>query len=128
MATRVIKGTLDTFSVNSGSDVTYLGTTSAATTGGINIRGFRINPATTGDIIVKLDKSQGIQKIQIFQEDAIGGSSAPTGYKTVSFVERDGKGKGAVAVTVTNASKDYVCLLTLDGYSEVSYNGTVVTP
>ena len=41
---------------------------------------------------------------------------------------RQGKGKGAVGVTVTNAAKDYVVLLTYDGYSEVSYNGTVEVP
>lgn len=127
MATRTIKGTLDTFTVNSGAEVTYVG---AGTDGdkATNIRCFEINPTTTGDIIVKLIKTSGIQKMQIFQKDAIGGSSAPTGYKTVTFIERDGKGKGAVAVTVTNASKDYVCMLTLDGYSEVSYSGTVDVP
>jgi hypothetical protein len=41
---------------------------------------------------------------------------------------KNGSGKGAVAVTVTNAAKDYVVLLTLDGYSEVSYTGSVVVP
>ena len=41
---------------------------------------------------------------------------------------RQGKGKGAVGITVTNAGKDYVVLLTYDGYSEVSYNGTVDVP
>ena len=42
--------------------------------------------------------------------------------------DRIGKGKGAVGVAVTNAAKDYVVLLTYDGYSEVSYNGSVVVP
>ena len=37
-------------------------------------------------------------------------------------------GKGAVGVAVTNAAKDYVVLLGLDGYSEVSYNGSVDVP
>ena len=41
---------------------------------------------------------------------------------------KDGKGKGVVAVTVSNAGKDYVVLLRTDGYSEVSYNGSVVVP
>ena len=39
-----------------------------------------------------------------------------------------GKGKGAVGVTVTDASKDYIVLLKLDGYSEVSYTATVEVP
>ena len=43
-------------------------------------------------------------------------------------IAKAGKGKGAVGVTVTNAAKDYVVLLELDGYSEVSYNGSVVVP
>ena len=38
------------------------------------------------------------------------------------------EGKGVVAVTVANAGKDYVVLLRTDGYSEVSYNGSVVVP
>jgi len=29
---------------------------------------------------------------------------------------------------VTNAAKDYVVLLELDGYSEVKYTGSVVVP
>ena len=43
-------------------------------------------------------------------------------------IAKAGKGKGAVGVTVTNAAKNYVVLLELDGYSEVSYNGSVVVP
>jgi hypothetical protein len=119
MATRTIKGTLDTFSVSGGTEITYLGTTSAATSGGINIRGFRVNPGSTGDIIVKLE---------IFQEDSYTAGSAPTGYTKFSNIAKSGKGKGAVAVTVTNAAKDYVVLLELDGYSEVKYTGSVVVP
>lgn len=128
MATRTIKGTLDTFQVDSGSDVTYLGNTAANSTGGTNIRGFRVNPSSTGDIIVKIDRSSGVDTIQIFQEDDFPSGVAPSGYKKFSNIARDGKGKGAVAVTVTNAAKDYVVLLTLDGYSEVSYNGSVEVP
>jgi hypothetical protein len=128
MATRTIKGTLDTFQVDSGSDVTYLGNTSAGSTGGLNIRGFRVNPGTTGDIIVKLDKTSGINTMEIFQEDAYTAGNAPTGYTKYSNIVKNGSGKGAVAVTVTNAAKNYVVLLTLDGYSEVSYTGSVVVP
>ena len=50
------------------------------------------------------------------------------GFKKFFNIEKAGKQKGAVGVTVTNAAKNYVVLLTLDGYSEVSYNGTVVIP
>lgn len=128
MATRTIKGTLDTFQVDSGSEVTYLGNTAANSTGGTNIRGFRVNPSSTGDIIVKIDRSSGINTIQIFQEDDFPAGASPSGYKKFSNIARDGKGKGAVAVKVTNAAKDYVVLLTLDGYSEVSYNGSVEVP
>jgi hypothetical protein len=128
MATRTIKGTLDTFQVDSGSDVTYLGNTSAGSTGGLNIRGFRVNPGTTGDIIVKLDTTSGVNTMEIFQEDAYTAGNAPTGYTKYSNIVKNGSGKGAVAVTVTNAAKDYVVLLTLDGYSEVSYTGSVVVP
>ena len=128
MATRTIKGTLDTFQVDSGSEVTYLGNTSAGSTGGLNIRAFRVNPGTTGDIIVKLDKTSGVNTMEIFQEDAYTAGAAPTGYTKYSNIVKNGSGKGAVAVTVTNAAKDYVVLLTLDGYSEVSYTGSVVVP
>ena len=128
MATRTIKGTLDTFSVDAGSEITYLGSTSANGTGGINIRGFRVNPGSTGDIIVTIDRSSGVDNIEIFQEDAYQTSSAPTGYLKFNNIAKNGKSKGVVAVTVTDASKDYVVILTLDGYSEVSYNGSVVVP
>jgi hypothetical protein len=128
MATRIIKGTLDTFQVDSGSDVTYLGNTSAATTGGINIRGFRVNPSTTGDIVVTLEGTAGINTMQIFQEDDYSAASAPSGYTKFSNIAKSGKGGGAVGVTVTDASKNYVVLLTLDGYSEVKYAGTVAVP
>ena len=77
---------------------------------------------------MKLDKTSGINTMEIFQEDAYTGSSAASGYKVVSNIASNGKGKGAVGVAVTNAAKDYVVLLTLDGYSEVSYNGSVDVP
>jgi hypothetical protein len=128
MATRIIKGTLDTFQVDSGADVTYLGNTSAATTGGINIRGFRVNPSTTGDIVVTLEGTSGINTMEIFQEDDYSAASAPSGYTKFSNISKSGKGGGAVGVTVTDATKNYVVLLKLDGYSEVKYAGTVVVP
>lgn len=128
MATRTIKGTLDTFTVDAGSEITYLGNTSAGSTGGLDIRAFRVNPGSTGDIIVTLNSTSGITTMEIFQEDAYGSSNAPTGYKSFANIVKDGKGKGVVALTVTNAAKNYVVLLNLDGYSEVSYVGTVVVP
>jgi hypothetical protein len=128
MATRIIKGTLDTFQVDSGSEVTYLGNTAAGSTGGLNIRGFRVNPATTGDIVVTLEGTSGINTMEIFQEDDYSAGSAPSGYTRFSNIAKSGKGGGAVGITVTNAAKDYVVLLTLDGYSEVKYSGTVVVP
>ena len=66
--------------------------------------------------------------MEIFQEDAYTAGNAPTGYTKFSNIVKDGKGKGAVAVTVTDASKNYVVLLNLDGYSEVSYVGSVDVP
>ena len=127
MATRRITGTLDTFSVDSGSEITYVG---GATTGdkSDDVRGFEVNPGSTGNIIVNLEKTSGIRTLQIFQKDAFGTGSAPTGYKKFFDIDKAGKGKGVVGVTVTNAAKDYVVLLTYDGYSEVSYNGTVDVP
>lgn len=128
MATRTIKGTLDTFQVDAGSEVTYLGNTSAGSTGGLNIRGFKVNPASTGDIIVTLTVTSGIDNMEIFQEDDYTAGSAPSGYSRYSNIVQSGKGKGAVGITVTDASKNYVVLLRLDGYSEVSYTGSVVVP
>ena len=127
MATRTIEGTIDTFSVDTGSEVTYLGATSSGNPGEA-IRAFRVNPGGTGNIIVKLDKTSGVNTMEVFQEDAYSGSSAASGYKVFTNIAKDGKGKGAVGVSVTNAAKDYVVLLTLDGYSEVSYNGSVDVP
>lgn len=128
MATRIVQGTLDTFSVDSGSDVTYLGNTAAGTTGGLDIRAFRVNPASTGDIIVNVVNSVGITTMEIFQEDSYTSGNAPTGYTKFSNIVKNGKGKGVVAVTVTDASKNYVVLLNLDGYSEVLYDAVVTVP
>ena len=127
MATRRITGTLDTFSVNAGSEITYVG---GSTTGdkSDDVRGFEVNPGGTGNIIVTLEKTSGIRTVQIFQKDAFATGNAPTGYKKFFDIDKAGKGKGVVGVTVTNAAKDYVVLLTYDGYSEVSYNGTVDVP
>ena len=69
MATRTIEGTLDTQSVDAGSEVTYLGST-AASNPGEAIRGFRVNPGSTGDIKVTLDRSNSINTMEIFQEDS----------------------------------------------------------
>ena len=127
MATRTIEATLDTFSVDAGSEITYLGPTAAGNKGDA-VRGFRVNPGGTGDIKVTLDRSEGVNTIQIFQEDAFATGSGPTGYQKLFDIAKAGKSKGAVGVTVTNAAKNYVVLLELDGYSEVSYNGSVVVP
>ena len=127
MATRTIKGTLNTLEVDAGSEVTYKG---GSLTGGQsdNIRAFEVNPGGTGNIIVDIDKSSGVRKLEIFQSDAYAGSSAATGYKTITNIGKNGKGSGAVAVTVTNAAKNYLVMLTLDGYSEVAYAGSVTVP
>ncbi len=126
MATRTFEGTLDTFTAE-GSEVTYLGPTAAGNTGDA-VRGFRVNPGGTGDIKVTVDRSNSVNTVEIFQEDTYSAGSAPTGYKKFSNIAEAGKGKGAVGVTVTDASKNYVVLLTLDGYSEVSFGGNVVVP
>lgn len=128
MATRIVQGTLDTFTVDSGSDITYLGNTAAGSTGGLDIRAFRVNPSTTGDIIVNMVNTVGITTMEIFQEDAYTASSSPTGYSKVANIVKDGKGKGVVGVTVTDATKNYVVLLNLDGYSEVNYDAVVTVP
>jgi hypothetical protein len=128
MPTRTIKGTLDTFIKDAGSEITYLGSTSATSTGGINVRAFSVNPSTTGDIVVTIDRSSGIEHIEIFQSDSYTAGVAPTGYLKFNNIAKNGKDKGVVAVTVTDADKDYVVLLTLDGYTEVSYSGSVVVP
>lgn len=127
MPTRTIKGNLDRLSVDAGSEITYLGPTTAGSPGDLT-RAFRVNPANTGDIIVKIDSSSSLLSLQIFQEDSFSAGSAPTGYFKYFDVAKAGKGKGAVAVTVTNAAKDYVVLLRFDEYSSASYTGSVVVP
>ena len=124
MATRTIKGTLDTLQVDTGSEITYKGQAST----GKATRAFEVNPGGTGNIIVDIDKSSGISKVEIFQDDAYTGSARATGYQTITNIGKDGKGKGAVGVIVTNAAKNYLVMLTLSGYSEVAYSGSVTIP
>ena len=88
MATRTIEGTLDTQSVDAGSEITYLGST-AANNPGEAVRGFRVNPGSTGDIKVTIDRSNSINTVEIFQEDAYTGGSAPNGYKKFTNIARD---------------------------------------
>lgn len=125
--TRTIKGTLDRLQVSAGTEITFLGPTAAGNVGDLT-RGFRVNPAATGDIIVKIDKSFALIDIKIFREDSYTADSAPTGYVKFFNIFKAGKGKGAVGVTVTDASKDYIVLMSFDDYSEASYTGSVVIP
>jgi hypothetical protein len=127
MPTRTIKGTLNNLQVNAGSEITYLGPTAAGNVGDLT-RGFRINPGGTGDITVTINKSTALLDIEIFQEDAYNTGNAPAGYQKIFNIDKAGKGKGAVGVTVTNAAKDYVVLLTFDSYADAEYVGTVVVP
>ena len=50
--------TLDTFSVDAGSEITYLGGPTTAGNKGDAVRGFRVNPGGTGDIKVTIDRSE----------------------------------------------------------------------
>jgi hypothetical protein len=125
--TRTIKGTFEKLSVSGGTEITYLGPTAAGNTGD-EVRGFRVTPANTGSIIVTIDKSSSVKTIQIFQEDSFNGSSSPSGYQAFFDIGKAGKGKGAVAATVTNAAKTYIVLLKFDDYSDVSYTGSVQIP
>lgn len=125
--TRTIKGTLDRLQVSGGTEITYLGPTKANNPGDL-IRGFRIDPSGTGDIIVKIDKSAALLDIKIFQEDNYSAGTAPTGYYKYFNIAKAGKGKGVIGVTVTSAAVNYVVLLTFDDYSEASYVGSVVVP
>ena len=128
MPTRTIKGTLNNLQLSSGTtDITYLGPTLAGNTGDL-LRGFRVNPSTTGDIIIRIDKSTALLDVEIFQEDAYNTGNAPTGYRKIFNIDKAGKGKGAVAVTVTDATKNYVVLLTFDSYADAEYVGTVIVP
>ena len=61
--------------------------------------GIRGKSQDTGDIKVTLDRSEGVNTIQIFQEDAFATGSAPTGYQKFFDIAKAGKGKGAVGVT-----------------------------
>jgi len=124
MATRTIKGTLDTLQVNTGSEITYKGHSLT----GKGKRAFQVNPGGTGSLIVDIDQSSGVSELEIFQEDAYTGSSRATGYQTIANIGKAGKGKGAVAVTVSDAAKNYIVMLTLSGYSEVAYSGSVTIP
>jgi hypothetical protein len=127
--TRTIKGTFDKLQVSSGTEITYLGPTKASHTGDL-VRGFRVTPASTGDLIVKIDKSSAVIDIKIFQEDSFAGGSAASagGYLKYFNIAKAGKGKGAVGLNVTDSSKKYIVLLTFDDYSEASYIGSVVVP
>lgn len=128
MATRTFSGTLDTFEKDSAAaEITYLGQTAGGNSSD-QIRAFRVNPGGTGDIKVTIDSSNALSNIEIFQEDAYATGSAPTGYQKYFNIVKAGRGKGAVGVTVTDAAKNYVVLIGLDGYSEVNYNGNVVVP
>ena len=87
MADRIVTGTLDTFSVDSGSDVTYKGAGVGNDTG-LSQRAFLVNPSTTGDITVSLDRSAGVISMEIFQDDDHSAGSAPTGYKKAFNVDQ----------------------------------------
>lgn len=128
MPTRTFQGTQDTFTA-SGAEVTYKGDALPGSSGDLSQRAFLVNPSSTGDLIVTIDRSVGVNTIEIFQDDAYTAGSAPTGYQKFFDIAKAGRGKGAVGVTVTNASKNYLVLLTTDdAYSEISYNGSVVVP
>ena len=128
MATRTFKGTQDTFTA-SGAELTYKGDGLPSSTGDLSQRAFLVNPVNTGDLIVTLENSVGINTIEILQDDDYAAGSAPAGYFKFFDVAKAGRNKGAVAVTVTDAAKNYLVLLTTDdSYSEISYNGSVVVP
>jgi len=125
--TRTIKGTLDKLQVSGGTEITFLGPTTAGNVGDLT-RGFRVDPASTGDIIVTFDKTFALIDVEIFQEDSYGAGSAPSGYYKIFNIFKAGKGKGAIGITVTDASKNYIVLMTFDDYSEASYTGSVRIP
>jgi len=129
MPTLTFQGTDDTFTA-SGSEITYKGDgLPNDASGDLCQRAFLVNPASTGDLIVKVDSSVGVDTIQIFQEDDFTAGNPPTGYQKFFNIAKAGKSKGVVAVNVTDASKNYVVILTTpDAYSEISYNGSVVVP
>lgn len=127
MATRVVNGTRSTFVVDSGSDVTYQGAGPGIDLSA-NTRAFRVNPGSTGDITIDLVRSNGVSRLQIFQEDNFGAGSAPSGLAKDFNVSRAGKGKGKIGVTVTDATKDYLVYIYSDGYSSMSYDAIVEVP
>lgn len=113
MPTRRVTGTVDKFFVDGGSEITYLGNTSFESSTSFNYRAFRVDPGGTGSLLVKLVKSNGVDSIEVFQEDSYTAGNAPSGYFKFFNVAKAGKGKGAVGVTVTDATKNYVVLLEL---------------
>jgi hypothetical protein len=127
MPTRTIKGTLDNLQVSGGSEISFLGPTTAGNVGDLT-RAFKVDPSTTGDIIVRIDKSTALLDIEIFQDDAYNTGNAPTGYQKIFNIAKAGKGKGAIGITVTNAAKFYVVLLTFDSYADAEYTGSVLVP
>lgn len=129
MPTLTFQGTEDTFTA-SGSEITYKGDgLPGNASGDLSQRAFHVNPASTGSLIVKIDSCTGVNTVEIFQEDNYTAGNAPTGYQKFFNIAKAGKNKGVVAVTVTDATKNYVVILTTpDAYSEISYNGSVVVP
>lgn len=127
--TCAIKGSLDSFTATNNTSpvlLSYKGCQPGDK--GIPIRFFEVDPQTTGNIIVTIDRSSGLSNMQIFQKDAINGSLAPAGYRTYFDIDKAGKNKGVIAIAVTNATKFYVVEMTFDDYSATSFNGSVVVP
>jgi len=126
MPTRTIKGNLDRLQVGSGADpaITYLGVTASGNVGDL-FRAFRVTPTNAGSLIVRIDRSDALLDLKVYQESNNGGT-APTGYFRYFNVAKAGKGKGAVAITA-GAGTAYVVLLTFDEYSNASYTGSVTS-
>jgi hypothetical protein len=127
--TCAIKGNLDSFTATNNTSpvlLAYKGCQPGDK--GIPVRFIEVDPQSTGNIIVTIDRSANLLDIQIFQKDAINGSSPPTGYRSYFNIDKAGKSKGAVGMAVTNAAKAYVVKLTFDDYSVASYNGSIVVP
>ena len=134
-ATVTLKGTIDKCAItgnSGGSTATYLGFNTGPNgwTGspGDQLRAIRIAVGATGNIIVKIDKSFGLLDMQIFQEDAYQGSSAPANYQRYYNIAKAGKDKGAVGITVTNAAKTFILLLKFDTYAGATYSGSIAIP
>lgn len=127
--TCAIKGTLDFFTATNNTSPVLLSYKGAQPSDkGIPVRFFEIDPQNTGNIIVKIDRSESLLNLQIFQKDAINGSLAPAGYRSYFDIAKAGKNKGVVGMAVTNAAKFYVVKLTFDEYSNASFNGSVIVP